>query len=155
MYPHDAQAPGDGRADSRRGSGDDGDFRGHGCGLGVVQRDLKGRYRCGQRIVLPCQHAEFDELSRVAGAASQRIPGVAAPMISLLDELVGGRQQYLTARREPVAVGPSEDLVLYLGRDTATGAEASMLLQFVFAVAQVRHPQDHQFGVGSAAALPA
>ena len=59
----------------------------------VVQRDLQGRHGRRQTVVLPCQQAEFDELTPVE-VMGQLLPHLGADR-AVEDELIGGAQQRL------------------------------------------------------------
>jgi hypothetical protein len=63
------------------------------------------------------------------------------------DELVGGSDECALTVGQTVGVGTLEDLGLDVRADTATAGQPTVLLQFVFAIAEVADPQDDGLGV--------
>ena len=125
----------------------------------VVQRDVERGHRRGEPVVLACEQAEFDQLAPVE-VTCQLLPGSAGDR-PVFDELIRRLQQRLlpgaqTGSRRPSGTSGQAKIVACVSASRPCFARhPAMVLQLVFAGAQMRDPQDHQLGIGRAAAVPA
>ena len=112
-----------------------------------VQRQLQGVHRGRQRVVLTCQQTEFDQLLAVRDGlpARPRSPGSRCGPGRTRRWPSAGRAGGRSGSRR--AVRALEDLLLQGLVDTAGPGQPAVLLQLVFAVAQVTDPQDDDLGV--------
>src|SRR5690625_632512 len=114
--------------------------------VGEIQRHPQRAQRRRQRVVLPGEGDELDQL--LAGEVSgEPLPGRIGEGAGA-HQLVDPGDQGALAVGEPVGVGAGEDRRLGGVGEAALAADAAVVLQLVFGLAQMPDAQDHQLGVG-------